>query len=250
MSGTGTPIDLSIVIPVRDEAASLPALLSEIRAAFDGALRYEVVIVDDGSTDDSVAVIGLERTLMPSLRLIRHRQGYGQSSAIHSGVRAAAAEWVATLDGDGQNDPADLPRAWAHTKRLIADGVDVTMLVGHRVKRQDRATKRLSSRFANAIRRRLLDDATPDTGCSLKLFRRETFLALPFFDHMHRFLPALILRQGGKVVSMPVNHRPRQRGVSKYGLFDRLWIGIVDLLGVMWLRRRMQIVEILPDDGA
>jgi dolichol-phosphate mannosyltransferase len=166
--------------------------------------------------------------------MIRHDTSYGQSAAIRTGVKAARAAWIATLDGDGQNDPADLPRLWA-----MAQAADAPALItGQRTKRRDSWIKRASSRIANRVRAGLLGDGTPDTGCGLKLFRRALFLDLPYFDHMHRFLPALVLREGGIVRSMPVNHRPRQRGTSNYGVFDRLGVGIIDLLGVLWLGRR------------
>jgi dolichol-phosphate mannosyltransferase len=166
----------------------------------------------------------------------RRPRGCGQSAAIRSGVKAARGAWIATLDGDGQNDPADIPALW----RIAQDSPATPRLLiaGHRSRRQDSPSKRRASRIANAVRRRLLHDDTPDTGCGLKLFRRDLFLDLPYFDHMHRFLPALVLREGGVVRSVPVNHRPRERGVSKYGVFDRLAVGITDLIGVMWLRRR------------
>ena len=174
---------------------------------------------------------------MPRLRLLRHAQSRGQSAAIRSGVKAARGRWIATLDGDGQNDPADIPAPVADRPRQRRTTPPL-LIAGHRARRQDSWSKRLASRIANAVRRRLLGDDTPDTGCGLKLFPRDLFLDLPYFDHMHRFLPALVLREGGIVRSVPVNHRPRQRGVSNYGVFDRLWVGIVDLFGVMWLRRR------------
>jgi dolichol-phosphate mannosyltransferase len=174
----------------------------------------------------------------------RHRVSCGQSAAIVTGVRAARGEWIATLDGDGQNDPADIPAMLQHA---MADGGQGPLLVaGHRTRRQDSWTKRLSSRLANRVRAALLHDATPDTGCGLKLFRREAFLEVPHFDHMHRYLPALFIRAGGRVVSVPVNHRPRVRGVSNYGTLDRLWVGLFDLVGVFWLQRRWRRPEIEP----
>jgi len=156
--------------------------------------------------------------------------------AIRTGVKAARAPFIATLDADGQNDPADIPRLWEIAR--AAPPLPPLLVAGYRRKRRDSWVKRMSSRIANGVRRRLLRDATPDTGCGLKLFRRDLFLDLPAFDHMHRFLPALVRRQGGSTVSVEVNHRPRERGRSNYGVFDRLWVGIVDLLGVMWLMRR------------
>jgi glycosyltransferase involved in cell wall biosynthesis len=229
-------MDLSVVIPVRDEADNVASLVAEICAALDGLLHYEIVYVDDGSEDDTAAEVTLLQTAMPNLRLLRHIQSCGQSAAIRTGVRAARAAWIATLDGDGQNDPADIPKLW---RAGLARSRNGPILVnGLRENRQDSRSKRWASRIANAIRNRCLADRTPDTGCGLKLFPRALFLDLPYFDHMHRFLPALVLREGGAVHSVPVNHRPRRGGVSKYGIFDRLGVGIVDLLGVMWLQRR------------
>lgn len=233
--------DFSVVVPVRDEADSIRPLVTEIRAALDAlgrarALAYEIVYVDDGSRDATPRVLAALRGECPVLRVVRHRQGCGQSAAIATGVQAARAPMIVTLDGDGQNDPADIPRLIEVFEQ--APDRDRLMITGQRAKRRDTWLKRLSSRVANAIRAGLLKDATPDTGCGLKIFPRAAFLAMPRFDHMHRFLPALMLRGGGRVVSVPVNHRPRARGASKYGLFDRLWVGVVDLLGVMWLQRR------------
>jgi dolichol-phosphate mannosyltransferase len=238
-------MDITIVIPVRNEAPNIAPLVGEIRAALEGRLDYEIVYVDDGSSDDTAAAIVALAQGFPRLRLIRHARSYGQSAAVRTGVIAARAEWIATLDGDGQNDPADIPQLWAVAHAAMQP--PPLLIAGHRQKRRDTISKRLSSRIANAIRRRLLGDGTPDTGCGLKLFRRDLFLELPFFDHLHRFLPALVLRQGGRTVSVPVNHRPRERGVSNYGVFDRLWVGIADLLGVMWLQRRAKNPEILAD---
>jgi dolichol-phosphate mannosyltransferase len=229
-------MDLSVVIPVRNEAENIAQLAAEIRAVLDGVLRYEVLVVDDGSDDGTAAEILRLAREMPQLRLLRHAKNSGQSAAIRTGVRAARASWIATLDGDGQNDPADIPRLW----RVAQEPAFGTGLLvnGYRQRRQDSWSKRRASRIANAVRQRLLHDDTPDTGCGLKLFPRALFLDLPEFDHMHRFLPALVLRTGGTIRSVPVNHRPRRGGVSKYGVLDRLGVGIVDLLGVMWLQRR------------
>jgi dolichol-phosphate mannosyltransferase len=176
-------------------------------------------------------------------------RNYGQSAAIRSGVRAARAAWIATLDGDGQNDPADIPKLWRIG--LTAPDAPPLLIAGYRESRQDSWGKRFASQIANRVRRRILGDDTPDTGCGLKLFPRALFLDLPYFDHMHRFLPALVLREGGIVRSIRVNHRPRRRGVSKYGVFDRLGVGLVDLFGVIWLKRRAArphlLDETLPD---
>ncbi len=238
-------MDLSIVIPVKNEAENIAPLVGEIRAALDGFIDYEVIFIDDGSDDPSAAEIGRIGAETLRLRLARHTRSCGQSAAIRTGVRAARAAWVATLDGDGQNDPADIPKLWR--QGLAASGTVPVLINGCREKRQDSWEKRSASRIANRIRRRLLGDGTPDTGCGLKLFPRALFLDLPYFDHMHRFLPALVLREGGRVHSVPVNHRPRRRGVSKYGVFDRLGVGIVDLLGVMWLMRRAARPQLLNE---
>lgn len=229
--------DLSVVIPVYNEAENIGALLEEVFAALAPLGDGEVIVVDDGSRDATAQRLAELQGAYDRLRVIRHEGNYGQSAAILTGVRAARAEWVVTLDGDGQNDPADIPRLIGQRDRYAGDGV-LHMVTGFRRKREDNLVRRLSSRVANGVRGRLLRDGAPDTGCGLKLFRREAFLALPHFDHMHRFLPALFRRAGGTVLTVQVNHRPRRHGQSKYGLFDRLWVGIIDLLGVMWLQRR------------
>jgi dolichol-phosphate mannosyltransferase len=229
-------MDLSVVIPVRDEAENIAPLVGEIRAALDGLVEYEILYVDDGSSDATVAEISRIAESVPQVRLLRHTRNCGQSAAIRTGVQAAHAAWIATLDGDGQNDPADIPAMWRLARRVPAQ--PPLMIAGHRKQRRDHWSKRAASRVANAVRGRLLGDHTPDTGCGLKLFPRSLFLDLPYFDHMHRFLPALVLREAGIVRSVPVNHRPRRGGRSKYGVLDRLGVGIVDLFGVMWLKRR------------
>ena len=223
---------ISVVVPVRNEAPNVAPLIAEIRQALAG-MAHEIVYVDDGSTDATAAALRAEAGAAP-LTLRRHRIGCGQSAAIITGVRAAAGTWIATLDGDGQNDPADIPALLARAQGEAA----MTLVAGHRTTRRDTRIKRVTSRAANAIRARMLGDATPDTGCGLKVFRRADFLELPAFDHMHRFLPALFIRAGGRVVSVPVVHRPRTRGASKYGTLDRAWVGVFDLVGVAWLQRR------------
>ena len=238
-------MDLSVVIPVKDEAANVAPLVAELRAALDGLLDYEILYVDDGSEDGTAAAVVRLQTEAPHLRLLRHMRNYGQSAAIRSGVRAARAAWIATLDGDGQNDPADIPKLWRIG--LTAPDAPPLLIAGYRESRQDSWAKRFASQIANRVRRRILGDDTPDTGCGLKLFPRALFLDLPYFDHMHRFLPALVLREGGIVRSIRVNHRPRRRGVSKYGVFDRLGVGVVDLFGVMWLKRRAARPHLLDE---
>ena len=228
-----SPPEISVVVPVRDEEDNIDTLLAEIAAALAGR-SFEVVYVDDGSADATPARLAAASARMPGLRVLRHRRSAGQSAALVTGIRAARGTWIATLDGDGQNDPADIPSLLARATQDDAPA----LVAGWRARRRDTRLKRVSSRLANAVRAALLGDRTPDTGCGLKVFRRETFLRLPPFDHMHRFLPALVQRDGGLVVNVPVNHRPRAAGRSKYGVMNRLWVGIVDLLGVMWLQRR------------
>ncbi|MBI0536637.1 glycosyltransferase family 2 protein [Roseomonas sp. KE2513] len=235
--------EISVVVPVRNEAPNIVPLVAEITAALAG-VPHEIVYVDDGSTDGTAEAVR-EAARSAPVRLLRHATSCGQSAAVVSGVRAARAPWIATLDGDGQNDPADIPRLWA---RARTEGKGA-LVAGWRKTRKDTTTKRLTSRIANRVRARLLGDATPDTGCGLKVFARDLFLSLPHFDHMHRFLPALVLRGGGRVVSEPVGHRPRVRGVSNYGTLDRLAVGIVDLLGMMWLQRRWKRPRLLPEDA-
>jgi len=229
-------MDLSVVIPVKNEAGNIAPLVGEITAALDGVAAYEIIYVDDGSTDATAAEIRLLQQNVPRLRLVSHAASCGQSAAIRTGVKAARGIWIATLDGDGQNDPADIPALWHIAGE--APATPPLLIAGHRARRRDTWSKRMSSLVANGVRRRMLHDDTPDTGCGLKLFPRTLFLDLPYFDHMHRFLPALVLRAGGVVRSVAVNHRPRERGTSKYGVLDRLAVGVADLFGVMWLRRR------------
>jgi dolichol-phosphate mannosyltransferase len=254
-------MDLSVVIPVKNEAGNIAPLVAEITAALDSLVAFEIVYVDDGSEDATAGEIRRLQTGLPRLVLVRHAKSCGQSAALRSGIKAARGRWIATLDGDGQNDPADIPALWHIAQgildeRNLDDMADASrakllpllLIAGHRAHRRDSWSKRQASRVANAVRRRLLRDDTTDTGCGLKLFPRALFLDLPYFDHMHRFLPALVLREGGVVRSVPVNHRPRQRGVSKYGVIDRLAIGITDLVGVMWLRRRCARPLLLADE--
>ena len=228
--------DFSIVVPVRNEADNISPLIAELKTVMTALQPYEIVIVDDGSDDATPEVLRDQARACPELRVIRHRSSAGQSAAITTGVNEARAGIIITLDGDGQNDPADIPALLDRFRE--ADNPDLLLVTGERQKRRDSLLKRLSSRVANAVRGTLLGDHTPDTGCGLKVFSRPAYLAMPGFDHMHRFLPALMLCQGGHVLSVPVNHRARQHGATKYGVFDRLGAGIVDLFGVMWLQRR------------
>jgi len=231
------PLQLSIVVPVRNEEDNILPLLAEIHAALEGRGDFEVIYVDDGSTDATPARLAEAMARFPRLRVLAHRASCGQSAALMTGFRAARGEWIATLDGDGQNDPADIPKLLA-ARDGSGRAANLQLVAGYRKKRQDTWLKRFSSRVANGVRSRLLGDATPDTGCGLKLILRSAVLELPVFDHMHRFLPALVQRNGGATLSVEVNHRPRTRGTSSYGVLDRLGVGIVDLFGVMWLKRR------------
>lgn len=226
--------DISIVVPVFDEEGAAPGLAREIAAAFRGR-NVEIVFVDDASRDGTRAALKALTTEIPQLRVVAHRRNSGQSRAIRTGILAARAPVVVTLDGDGQNDPADGP---ALVDALLAGSPALALVGGERVKRQDSRAKKLASRIGNGVRKRMLRDAANDTGCGLKAFRREAFLRLPYFDHIHRYLPALMLREGYQVDFRPVNHRHRQTGRSKYTNFGRLMASLSDLLGVMWLQSR------------
>jgi dolichol-phosphate mannosyltransferase len=239
-------VEISVVVPVCNEAENVEPLAREIEAALSGR-AYEMIFVDDGSTDDTVAILKRLKQSLPALRVLRHSFRSGQSAAVASGVRAARAPWIATLDGDGQNDPADIPKLIA--ARDLPANKNVKLFMGNRkASRKDTAFRKLQSSIANGVRSGLLGDGTPDTGCGIKLFSREQFLELPRFDHMHRFLPALFQRHGAAVISIPVSHRPRTRGTSKYGMLNRLWVGIVDIAGVMWLRRRYKPGLLVRED--
>lgn len=227
---------ISVVVPVHNETDNVDTLIAEIDDALRTQDTYEMIFVDDGSNDDTLSKLKQAMQSYPSLRVLHHQQSCGQSRAIHSGVMAARHDWIATLDGDGQNDPADIPRL---IQALLEHNSDrLWMLAGFRHQRNDTGWRRFSSKFANAIRQAVLHDNTPDTGCGLKLFRRDKFLALPYFDHIHRFMPAMMQMSGGDVISVKVNHRARSHGQSKYGTLDRLTAGIVDLLGAIWLKKR------------
>jgi dolichol-phosphate mannosyltransferase len=225
---------VSIVVPVRNEADNIAPLIEEITVALDGRWAYEIIYVNDGSTDTTGERLAALMRQRDNLRQLRHARSTGQSAAVRSGVRAARGAIVATLDGDGQNNPAFLPDLIA----AVEKGARVGLAAGQRVGRRDTGFKKVQSRVANGVRNAILKDGTRDTGCGLKAFRRELFLMLPYFDGLHRFLPALVRREGFEIAYVDVIDRPRRSGVSNYGFFDRLWIGIMDLAGVWWLIRR------------
>jgi dolichol-phosphate mannosyltransferase len=236
---------VSVVVPVRNEAANVAPLVAEIASALDGQWPFEVVYVNDGSSDETEAELQRLKSLHPWLRSVRHKQSCGQSAAVRTGVAAARGPLVVTLDGDGQNDPAFLPGL---IRALEAGQARVALIAGQRVGRKATGFKKLQSRIANAVRGAVLRDGTRDTGCGLKAFRRDVFLGLPYFDGLHRFLPALVKRDGYEIGYIDVIDRPRHAGVSNYGLWDRLWVGILDLAGVWWLiRRKKRVPEILED---
>ena len=226
--------DVSVVVPVFDEEGAAPALAREIAAAFKGR-NFEVLFVDDASRDGTRAALKALSTEIPQLRVLAHRKNSGQSRSIRSGILAARAPIIVTLDGDGQNDPADGP---ALVDALAAGPPELALVGGERVKRQDSFAKKVASRIGNGVRKRLLNDTANDTGCGLKAFRREAFLRLPYFDHIHRYLPALMQREGYLTAFRPVHHRHRQTGVSKYTNLGRLWASLSDLYGVIWLQSR------------
>ena len=243
--------EIAVVVPVRNEAANIIALITEIEAALGPVAPFEIIYVDDGSIDDTPKILAQARATRPYLKVFRHEPGCGQSQAIATGVAKASAALIATLDGDGQNDPADIPALLKHWRNAPAAQQPKLMVAGWRANRKDTSSRRWASRLANAIRAAALGDATPDTGCGTKLFPRDLFLDFPRFNHMHRFMPALTLRAGGTVQSVVVNHRPRGAGQSNYGNLGRALVGLPDLLGVMWLMRRpsrphIREVEPLP----
>jgi len=249
---TDQPFEVAVVVPVHNESENIRPLIEEISAAMNDVANYEIVYVNDGSTDDTAAKLDEMANEQPRLSVYKHETACGQSAAIATGIRNAHATYIATLDGDGQNDPADIPALFARLKE--SSQPDHLLVAGWRAKRKDTEWKRFQSKLANAVRQKLLGDNTPDTGCGLKVFSREAFLDMPRFDHMHRYLPALMIRRGGEVVSVKVNHRHRERGISKYGMWDRLSVAVRDLMGVMWLTARgskprvSTVREAKPDD--
>ena len=235
-SHSGQPIpDVSIVVPVRNGQDNVAPLIAEIAAALDGRWAYEIIYVNDGSTDATGERLAAEMRVRKNLRQIRHAASSGQSAAVRTGVRFARGQIVATLDGDGQNNPAFLPNL---IEAIEKGNGRIGLAAGQRVGRKDTGFKKFQSRTANGVRNLILRDGTRDTGCGLKGFRRDVFLSLPYFDGLHRFLPALVRREGFDIAYVDVIDRPRHSGVSNYGFFDRLWIGIMDLAGVWWLIRR------------
>jgi dolichol-phosphate mannosyltransferase len=226
--------EISVVVPARDEEGAVAGLAREIDHAFSGQ-AYEMIFVDDASGDGTFAVLAALKAELPALRVLRHARNAGQSRALRTAVLAARGSIIVTLDGDGQNDPADAP---ALVERLKAGGPGLALVGGLRLRRRDSWSKRLGSRIGNGVRRRLLRDEAIDTGCGLKAIRRDAFLRLPFFDHMHRYLPALIKREGLRSEFVEVSHRPRASGRSKYSNLERLWASLGDLMGVVWLLNR------------
>ena len=242
-------MQLSVVIPVHNEAENIGGLLQEIHDALEYFCEFEIVVVDDGSTDTTPSLLNQLTARFDSLRIVRHLASCGQSTALMTGIDAAVAPVIATLDGDGQNDPANIPVMLSALQAATPED-RLMMVAGFRKTRKDSWWRLFCSRIANGVRSRILGDQTPDTGCGIKVFYREAFLRMPRFNHMHRFMPALIIRGGGQVLSVPVNHRPRAHGRSHYGTLQRLMCGIVDLAGVAWLIRRNQLPVITQMDVA
>lgn len=237
-------VAVSIVVPVRNEENNVAPLIAEIAAALDGRWDHEIVYVNDGSTDGTAERISTEMRARKNLRHIVHAKSSGQSAAVRSGVRASRGAIVATLDGDGQNNPAFLPDL---ISAIENGGERVGLAAGQRVGRKDTGFKKFQSRVANGVRNMILRDGTRDTGCGLKAFRRDVFLSMPYFDGLHRFLPALVRREGFDIAYVDVIDRPRHSGVSNYGFFDRLWIGMMDLAGVWWLIRRKKSTPVATE---
>lgn len=238
---TPKPLSLSVVVPVFNESGNVAPLIGEIVAALRSRIDFEIIYIDDCSKDDTLLQLTNQKTSVPELRVLTHLKQSGQSTALRSGIRGARGFWIATLDGDGQNNPADIPKLLAARENSPEN---TRMFAGWRVQRRDSWSKRAASTIANYVRSRLLRDATPDTGCGLKLFERAAYLELPYFDHMHRYLPALMQRAGYRTLSVPVSHRARTSGQSKYTNLGRLWVGLSDLRGVAWLIRRAKITDV------
>lgn len=236
-------INISIIIPMYNEEDNVEHLLQEIQETLHSRVNYEIIVVDDGSTDNTYQKLKALQPKIPELVVIRHAKNVGQSVALVSAAKCARNEWLVTLDGDGQNNPKDILKLYAICQGKVHLNKPF-VIFGNREKRNDTLVRRLSSRIANKIRSSLLKDSCPDTGCSLKMFPRDLFLQLPHFNHLHRYLPALFIRQGAEAYNIKVDHRPRLKGVSKYGIKNRLWVGIFDLIGVLWLQKRPCQVEV------
>ncbi len=236
-------LDLSVVVPVYNEQDNIIPLVDEIVATLNDFINFEIIYVNDGSSDDTLKVLIEKQKSCPQLRVIKHVKSCGQSTAVRTGVKQAKAAWIATLDGDGQNVPEDIPNLYKKATQAKFED-KIWLIAGWRKKRNDSWLKLKSSKYANAIRQWMLKDKTPDTGCGLKVFRRDVFMELPPFDHMHRYLPALYQRAGGHIENVEVQHRARERGISKYGFWNRAIVGVFDLIGVSWLIRRGTLPEI------
>ncbi|BFT29241.1 glycosyltransferase family 2 protein [Alteromonas sp. D210916BOD_24] len=234
-------LQVSIVLPAKNEAKNLPALLKEIAQAVSKE-HAEIIVVDDGSNDNTLTLLDtLTAELAIQLHVLTHSHSCGQSTSVYHGVLAARGKWIITLDADGQNDPADIPKLLLAANKTQSPHFCV---IGHRQKRKDTKWKKIQSKVANSVRQLILKDDTPDTGCGLKLLPRSTFMLLPYFDHMHRYIPALTKRLGGEIICVPVNHRARLEGQSNYTAWNRGWAGIIDMLGVRWLMYRNRIQTI------
>ncbi len=233
----GDAPQIAVVVPMHNEEENAAELIGEIASALAPTGNFEIIAVNDASSDNTLGVLAGLKDTHKELRVLSHKQNAGQSRAVRTGIIAARAPIIATLDGDGQNDPADIPALFARLTRKDAPQL-LAMIAGERAKRQDSAAKKFASRFANGLRKRVLKDGANDTGCGLKVFYRGAFLRLPFFDHIHRYLPALMVREGLMVEFMPVNHRPRLHGVSKYNNLNRALVAIRDMMGVIWLQAR------------
>jgi dolichol-phosphate mannosyltransferase len=234
---SATPL-ISVLIPAKDEAGNIGQLVTEVVDALRSVCGFEIVLVDDGSGDATAAEFAQRCTALgAAAQLIRHQASVGQSTALSTAAQHARGRYLVTIDGDGQNDPADIPALLRQAQAMEAGGAHFC-IAGFRHQRKDTEWKKIQSKIANAVRRQILDDGVPDTGCGLKLIPRATWLRLPYFDHMHRYIPALVRRLGGRIAVVPVNHRHRTAGVSKYTAWNRVWVGIVDMFGVRWLTRR------------
>lgn len=231
---------VSLIIPMYREEDNVRPLIEESARALSSFKDFEIVVVDDHSNDKTYERLVELQKEVPQLRVLRHQKNAGQSVAVISGVKAAKFDWIATIDGDGQNDPADIPNL---AKKASECASPIVLVAGHRANRKDTFSKKISSRIANKVRGALLRDTCPDSGCGLKLFQRNIFLAVPHFRNLHRFMPAIFRRQGAEIINVVVNHRERTLGQSKYGMMNRLFVGIVDMFGVMWLVRRPAVVE-------